>query len=58
LAVNVTPAPVVALVEDEERVVVVEVRVDDLPQATPLTAKFVGIAFVAPFQVPLKPKPV
>jgi hypothetical protein len=57
LAVSVTLVPVVVLAEDDERVVVVEVRVDDPPQATPLTAKLMGTALVVPFQVPLKPNP-
>jgi hypothetical protein len=29
-----------------------------LPQVFPLTANEVGMAFVVPFQVPLKPKPL
>jgi hypothetical protein len=29
-----------------------------LPQVFPLTANDVGIAFVTPFQVPLKPNPL
>jgi hypothetical protein len=56
VAVSVMLVPVVVVVEEAESAVVVAVN-DEL-QAVPLTAKFVGIALVTPFHVPLKPNPV
>ena len=56
VAVSVMLAPVVAVVEEAASAVVVAVNVE--LQATPLTAKFVGIALVTPFQVPLNPNTV
>jgi hypothetical protein len=55
VAVRVTLAPVATVVEEVASAVVVAVK-DEL-QAVPLTAKFVGIALVTPFHVPLNPNP-
>jgi hypothetical protein len=55
VAVSVMLVPVVVVVDEAASAVVVAVK-DEL-QAVPLTAKFVGIALVTPFHVPLNPNP-
>jgi len=55
VAVSVTLAPTAGVVVDAASEVVVGVKGE--LQAVPLSAKFVGIALVVPFHVPLKPNP-